>query len=73
VTMPLQRGRRRPRRRLWVWALRAAGILIVFAIGIAIGQALGGSSPPAGTRTSVRTLAPLPLSGETVTVTVTGK
>lgn len=64
-------GRRRPRRRLGPLALRAALVLVVFAIGIALGQALGDSSPPAGTLTSVRTLSPLTLSAETVTVTVT--
>ncbi len=46
-------------------------LLAVFAVGLALGQALDDSSPPSGTRTSVRTLAPLTLSGETVTVTVT--
>jgi hypothetical protein len=61
----------RDRRRLGVWALRTAGLLLVFAVGLALGQTLDDSSPPAGTRTSVRTLAPVTLSAETVTVTVT--
>jgi hypothetical protein len=60
-----------PRSLLGVWALRAAGLLVVFAIGIALGQALDDSSPPSGTETSVRTLVPATLSPETVTVTVT--
>jgi hypothetical protein len=64
--------RRFPRRgQLGGWTLRAAGLLIVFAIGIALGQALDDSSPPSGTETSIRTLVPATLSPETVTVTVT--
>jgi hypothetical protein len=51
--------------------LRLAGLLVVFAIGVALGQALDDASPPAETHTSVRTLAPGTLSAETVTVTVT--
>ena len=62
---------RRGRRRLRTWVLRLAGLLVVFAIGIALGQALDDASPPAETHTSVRTLAPGTLSAETVTVTVT--
>jgi hypothetical protein len=45
-------------------------VLVVFAAGVALGQALDDSSPPAGTRTSVRTLVPGTLSAETVTITV---
>jgi hypothetical protein len=64
-------GRRRSRRRVGVWAFRAAGVLIVFAIGLALGQALDDSSPPGGSRTSIRTIAPITLRADTVTVTVT--
>jgi hypothetical protein len=64
-------GRRRPRRRVSVWALRSAGLLLVFATGLALGQALDDSSPPSGTQTSIRTIAPLTLTADTVTVTVT--
>ena len=46
------------RRRIGTWAFRIAGLLIVFATGLALGQALDDSSPPAGTNTSVRTLVP---------------
>jgi len=46
-------------------------LVLVFAIGLALGQALDDSSPPSGTRTSVRTLAPVTLAPQTVTVTVT--
>ena len=58
------------RRRRGIWALRAAAVLIVFAVGLALGQALDDSSPPAGTQTSIRTLEPGSLNPETVTVTV---
>jgi hypothetical protein len=65
------RARPRRRRQRTVWLLRAAGLLIVFIVGIAFGQTLDDSSAPSGTQTSVRTLAPVTLSAETVTVTVT--
>jgi hypothetical protein len=58
------------RRRLRTWALRSAAALIVFALGLALGQALDDSPAPTGTRTSVRTLVPGSLTPETVTVTV---
>jgi hypothetical protein len=64
---PARRRRRRPVARL---LLRAAGLLVVFAVGIAVGQTLDDSSAPSGTQTSIRTLAPGTLSSETVTVTV---
>ncbi len=65
------RQQRERRRRLGTWAIRGAVLLIVFVAGLALGQALDDSSPPAGTQTSVRTLVPGTLSAETVTVTVT--
>jgi hypothetical protein len=63
--------RRRRRRPVASWLLRAAVLVIVFAVGIAIGQTLDDSSAPSGTQTSVRTLAPVTLNAGTVTVTVT--
>ena len=60
----------RERRRLGIWAIRCAVLLVVFAAGLALGQALDDSSAPAGTSTSVRTLVPGTLSPETVTVTI---
>jgi hypothetical protein len=58
--------------------LRWAGVLLVlalvFAAGLALGQALDDNPDPATTpsQTIVRTLGPLPLSApSTVTVTVT--
>jgi hypothetical protein len=63
--------RRRDRRRVGTWALRIAALLVLFAIGVAVGQAMDDASPPSGTNTSIRTLEPATLSAETVTVTVT--
>jgi hypothetical protein len=67
----MSRHPRRRRRRVGPWALRAAALVIAFAVGIALGQALDDSSAPSGTETSVRTLEPGTQSVETVTVTVT--
>ena len=53
--------------------LIAAGLVLAFAVGIAVGEALQDNSRPGGTQTLVRTLKPLPLAPaarETVTVTV---
>ena len=49
------------------------GVVVVFAVGVAVGQSLHDDSRPSGTQTLVRTLNPLPLAPaarETVTVTV---
>jgi hypothetical protein len=54
-----------------IWALRLVALAVLFAVGVAVGQAMDDASPPAGTNTSVRTLEPATLSAETVTVTVT--
>ena len=64
------RPQKERRRRLGTWRFAAPRCSIVFAAGLALGQALDDSSPPAGTHTSVRTLVPGTLSAETVTVTV---
>jgi hypothetical protein len=53
--------------------LIVVGAALVFAVGIAFGQALHDNPKPGGTQTLVRTLQPLPLAPaarETVTVTV---
>ncbi len=54
--------------------LLAIGLLVVvFVVGVAVGESLDDGSQPAGTQTLVRTLQPLPLAPaahETVTVTV---
>ena len=52
--------------------LAAALLVVVFVVGIAVGQALNDGSDSGGTQTIVRTLKPLPLAPaarETVTVT----
>jgi hypothetical protein len=52
--------------------LVAAGFLLAFAVGIAVGEAVHDNPKPGGTQTLVRTLQPLPLAPaarETVTVT----
>jgi hypothetical protein len=53
--------------------LLGVALAVAFVVGIALGQALDDSTPPAGSQTLVRTLKPLPLAPaarETVTVTV---
>ncbi len=53
--------------------LLAAGVVVVFGLGIGLGQALNDNPEPGGTQTLVRTLRPLPLAPaarETITVTV---
>jgi hypothetical protein len=56
--------------------LLGIAVLAVFAVGIALGQALNDNPQPGGTQTLLRTLKPLPLAPaarETVTVTVPNK
>jgi hypothetical protein len=53
--------------------LLAGAIVIVFVVGIAVGEAAHDNPKPGGTQTLVRTLRPLPLAPaalETVTVTL---
>ena len=60
--------RRRARRNPWPRrALVAAFALAVFALGIALGQALDDGPPPPSTVTYVRTLEPLPQQPATTT------
>jgi hypothetical protein len=54
--------------RFWVAALV---VVVVFAAGLALGQALQDNPSPGGTQTIVRTLRPLPLPPARETVTVT--
>jgi hypothetical protein len=53
------------------WAVRAAAAVVVFAVGVAFGQAVESDSGEGGSRTYVRTLVPETLPPETATVTVT--
>jgi hypothetical protein len=69
--LPRERRARRRRPRFAPWGVRAALAGIVFAVGIAFGQALESDSGNGGTRTYVRTLVPETLPPETATVTVT--
>ena len=51
----------------------AAGTVVIFGVGVAVGESLHDNPKPGGTQTLVRTLEPLPLAPaarETVTVTV---
>jgi hypothetical protein len=53
--------------------LLTAGVLVVFVLGIGLGQALNDNPEPGGSQTLIRKLQPLPLAPaarETVTVTV---
>jgi hypothetical protein len=63
-------ARRRRRTRLGGLAV-LAGLAVVFAVGIALGESLNDNSAPKGTQTIVRTLLPLqvpPAARTTVTV-----
>jgi hypothetical protein len=76
VTEPAARPRppARRRRRVPSWVLVGVGLLVAFAVGIAVGEAVHDNPKPGGTQTLVRTLQPLPLepaARSTVTVTVT--
>ena len=65
---PVRRHRRRrPLLRLLVWVIVIAG---VFALGLALGEALHDNPSGGGTQTLVRTLKPLPLPPARETVTV---
>ena len=66
---PIRRRRRRRKSRLLV---PLVGAVLVFGLGIALGEALHDNPKPGGTQTLVRTLNPLPLTpapGPAVTVT----
>ena len=53
-------------------ALLVVGIVLVFVVGVAVGEALHDNPTGTGTQTVVRTLSPLPLApAARTTVTVT--
>ena len=54
--------------------LLTVGAALVFAVGIAVGEALHDNPQPGGTQSIVRTLQPLPLApAARTTVTVTAQ
>jgi len=71
VLSPLEREERRRRRRrreIVRWSLLAAVVLLAFALGIALGEALHDNPKPGGTITFERTLSvPSARPGSTVT------
>jgi hypothetical protein len=56
------RRRRRRREELLRWGIRLAVVLLVFALGVAVGQALHDNPKPGQTTTLERTLS-VPTSG----------
>jgi hypothetical protein len=73
TTGPVIRPRRRRRRSSVVaWLVRIAIALAVFALGVAVGQALEDRPQPAKPVTNIETIQPwTATNGNTVTVTVT--
>jgi len=67
-----RRARRRRRAAVWRWVGGAALLLCVFAVGLALGEALHDNPKPGGERTIERTLRAVPIAPRTVTVTVSG-
>lgn len=65
-----RRERRRRRSVTWRWVGGAALLFCVFAVGLALGEALHDNPTPGGRRTTERTLRPLAVAPRTVTVTV---
>ena len=57
-----ERRRRRRREELLRWGIRLAAVLLVFALGVAVGQALHDNPKPGQTTTLERTLS-VPTSG----------
>lgn len=65
-----RRAHRRRRGIPWRWIGGIALLVVVFAVGVALGEALHDNPKPGGERTTRRPLQPLPLAPQTVTVTV---
>jgi hypothetical protein len=69
---PAARARRKRRPSMLGWTLRALLAVVVFALGVAVGQALEDRPQPARPVTSVATIQPwTETRSGTVTVTVT--
>jgi hypothetical protein len=56
----------------WRPLIAVVVLVCVFGAGVALGEALHDNPRPGGTTTTQRTLRPLPLVPQTVTVTVGG-
>ena len=70
-TLARRRAQRRRRRSIpWRWVGGVALLVVVFAVGVALGEALHDNPEPGGQTTTLRTLRPVPLAPQTVTVTV---
>jgi hypothetical protein len=69
-TLVRRRAQRRRRGIPWRWIGGVALLVVVFAVGVALGEALHDNPKPGGKKTTQRTLRPLPLAPQTVTVTV---
>ena len=70
-TLARRRAQRRGRRGIpWRWIGGVALLVVVFAVGVALGEALHDNPEPGGKQTTQRTLRPVPLRPQTVTVTV---
>jgi len=54
----LRRRPRRSRRRLWPWAAALVGALVLFAVGIAVGESLHDNPKPQLSVTTTKTLVP---------------
>jgi len=65
-----RRARRRRRAITWRWVAGAALLVCVFAVGLALGEALHDNPTPGGQKTTERTLRALAVAPRTVTVTV---
>jgi hypothetical protein len=72
MTGPERLRPRARKKRLWRPLAIVAALVVVGAVGVAVGEALHDNPRPGGTQSYVRTLRPLPLTPAALaTVTVT--